>query len=500
MQMPGVDVETLKKRVLCADCVGEAYLKNEIAIKGKRRKCTYCESIGASYSIDNVSCEVERAFEDHFVRTATEPDGFEYALLSDKDSTYDWEREGEETIYAVMNAADIPEAAARDIQEVLEDKHAEFDSSAMGDETEFDSDAHYIEKGTSDEEWQTEWRAFERSLKSQARFFNQTGAQHLTAIFKDIEMMETRQKRRAVVDAGPGTPITGFFRARVFHSPAKVEAALIKPNESIGPPPSSLARAGRMNAHGISVFYGADDPLVALAEIRPPVGSWAVVMRFEIIRPLRLLDLAALVDITTVGSVFDPLFKPRLARIKFLRSLSQRLTIPVMPDDEPFEYLITQAIADFLATDSGSAVDGILFPSVQAAGSAGNVVLFHKSSRVEEIELPPGTKVTSRAGLDTEDGWEFDFDVMEEVPARKPTKKKLPRGFEHLEGLQDFTQWSPRPADHRPCTLKADLSSVTVHEVKAVAFKTDDYPVTRRRFKARTNLFGRKRRLSRPAT
>ena len=32
----------------------------------------------------------------------------------------------------------------------------------------------------------------------------------------------------------------------------------------------------------------------------------------------------------------------------FLRSLSGRITRPVMPDDEPFEYLATQAIADFL--------------------------------------------------------------------------------------------------------------------------------------------------------
>ena len=414
--MPGVNVEKLKGNALCAECVDEAFLKNEIATKGKRRKCSYCHSIGKSYSIDAVSGEVERAFEDHFVRTSSEPDDFQSALLRDSESTYEWEREGQESIYAIMDAANIPEAAARDIQEVLEDKHADFDSAAMGDETEFDSEAHYVENSTSDAEWQAEWRSFERSLKSQARFFNQTGAQHLSSIFKDIETMETRQKRRAVVDAGPGTPITGFFRARVFHTPAKVEAALIRPDESIGPPPSAVARAGRMNAHGISVFYGADDPGVALAEVRPPVGSWAVIARFEIIRPLRLLDLAALVDITTEGSVFDPLFKHRLARAKFLRSLTQRITIPVMPDDEPFEYLITQAIADFLATDSSSSIDGILFPSVQAAGSARNVVIFHKSSRVQQIELPPGTKVTARAGYGTEDGWEFDFAVMEEVP------------------------------------------------------------------------------------
>jgi hypothetical protein len=38
-----------------------------------------------------------------------------------------------------------------------------------------------------------------------------------------------------------------------------------RPDEEIGPPPPSLAVAGRMNAAGIAVFYGATDPSVALS-------------------------------------------------------------------------------------------------------------------------------------------------------------------------------------------------------------------------------------------
>jgi RES domain len=48
-----------------------------------------------------------------------------------------------------------------------------------------------------------------------------------------------------------------------------------------------------MNAQGIAVFYGATDPLVALADVRPPVGSTVAVGRFELIRPVRLLDVEA---------------------------------------------------------------------------------------------------------------------------------------------------------------------------------------------------------------
>lgn len=82
----------------------------------------------------------------------------------------------------------------------------------------------------------------------------------------------------------------------------------------------------------------------------------------------------------------------------FLRSLSQRITRPVMPDDEAFEYLPTQAIADFLATENELRLDGIVFPSVQAARDVVNVVLFHKAAGVEAIELPDGTEIEARTG------------------------------------------------------------------------------------------------------
>ena len=115
-----------------------------------------------------------------------------------------------------------------------------------------------------------------------------------------------------IVDAGPGASLGAVYRARFFQSDDKLEVALTRPDKHIGPPLSAFANAGRMNAHGISVFYGASDPMVALAEVRPPVGSKVAVARFEIVRPIRLLDPTALGDDATIGSIFDPTLKPRL--------------------------------------------------------------------------------------------------------------------------------------------------------------------------------------------
>jgi hypothetical protein len=205
------------------------------------------------------------------------------------------------------------------------------------------------------------------------------------------------------MNAGPATALSSIYRARVFQSDEKLEEALCWPDSQLGSPPSRLAEAGRMNANGISVFYGANEPRVAIAEVRPPVGSQVAVARFDIIRPLRLLDLTALSAVSEGGSIFDPALAGRLERAMFLRSLSQRMTQPVMPDDEAFDYLPTQVIADFLATENEPAIDGIVFPSVQAAGNALNISLFHKAARVEELTIPAGTEIQASTGHMGED-------------------------------------------------------------------------------------------------
>lgn len=92
---------------------------------------------------------------------------------------------------------------------------------------------------------------------------------------------------------------------------------------------------------GISVFYGATEPKIAINEVRPPVGSRVVVGRFDIIgrfditRPLRLLDVGALRSIYVEGSVFDSSYIRKLEKAKFLGRLSQEITMPVMPEGEP---------------------------------------------------------------------------------------------------------------------------------------------------------------------
>ena len=149
------------------------------------------------------------------------------------------------------------------------------------------------------------WARLEDSLKTQSRFINRTATRYLASIFAGLNELETRDGRRLVVDAGPGAAFHAIYRARVFESDERLEAALARPDIHLGPPASHLASAGRMNAQGISVFYGASTQKAAIAEVRPPVNAQIAVAQFQIIRKLRFLDLTVLDTVRDTDSLAD---------------------------------------------------------------------------------------------------------------------------------------------------------------------------------------------------
>ena len=160
------DRDTLKIRRLCSCCVAELFLRNEITTTGTLDVCFYCNTTTTTYSIGELADRMQTVFEEHYSRTATEPTSFEYAMSRDEESSYQWDREGEQAVYAIMNAANIPEQAAQDIQTILEDRFSDYDAVMSGEETEFSSDSHYEEKRIDDSSWWKEWSQFERSLKT----------------------------------------------------------------------------------------------------------------------------------------------------------------------------------------------------------------------------------------------------------------------------------------------------------------------------------------------
>lgn len=234
-QAMAISAETLMKyaedeedKRLCFKCVGEKFLSEEIRSRGRTKKCNYCGKTRRTYSIGDLGSRVEKAFDQHFFRTSDQPDDWEYTLLRDKESSYNWERHGELVVYAIMNAAEIPVHAARDIQAVLEEKYSDFDRAAIGEETEFAEDSYYEETSVNDAAWRERWHAFEEALKTEARFFSRSAAALLESVFAGLEGLQTKQGRAVVIEAGPGTTFKSLSRARVFQSDEKLEAALCR--------------------------------------------------------------------------------------------------------------------------------------------------------------------------------------------------------------------------------------------------------------------------------
>jgi len=473
------DSDELKSKRICFACVGEAILSEEIEQTGEAAECSYCAETAPCWIIEALADRIETAFGQHYTRTSSEPDSWQERMMADRESRYEWYREGEPIIDAIETAAAISSQAAADVQEILSDRHAEFGSDYSSEETEFSSDSYYAEISSSDQAWQEEWRDFEEALKTQARFFSRSGAAHLAAVFGSIDKLKTKDDLPIVVGAGPDLALDHLYRGRVFQSREKLEEALCRPDLDLGSPPARLASSGRMNARGISVFYGATDSGVAIAEVRPPVGSTVAVAKFSIIKPLRLLDLTALEYVSDGGSIFDTSLKQRMERVAFLRSLCQRMTRPVMPDDEAFDYLATQAVADFLATENEPRLDGIIFPSAQSKDGR-NVVLFHKAARVEAIKFPKGTEVEASSGHHTDEGWEVDYSVIEWVP---PPPDSPPPKDENDPFRFPFRadRLTPSNADYRESTLRVEPASVEVHEVSWVQVQCTAFKVSRKR-------------------
>lgn len=463
-------------KLICSGCVGEAYLKALIKDNGVDAMCSYCDGESEVFTIDQVADLVEGAFDRHYDRTSTEPDDFEAAMQIESEFNHPWQRHGQQVKWAIADAADIKEEVAIDIVAVLEDRHRNGESAKMGEERPFAKGSYYEEKNPSCHEFSYEWTEFENRLKTEARFFSRSAQATLAKIFANLQNLKTRRGARVVVDAGPGAKIEFLHRARVFAAEnEQLEEALKYPWKHLGPPPMQVASAGRMNARGISVFYGAIESATALAEIRPPVGSQVAVAKFTITRPLKLLDVVALKSVTTAGSIFDPNYLQELQRAKFLEILSGRISRPVMPNEEALEYLATQAVADYLATDEE--LDGIIFPSVQVGQKASNVVLFHHASRVEDIQLPQRTEIS--IGVDSrDDGDVADFYQVWEIVTPEPQPKNLtepgPLDFDIAPAIHESF-------DQRPLTMKIDLQSVTVHYIKAVDFTAEAFLVGRQR-------------------
>ena len=474
---------------VCYGCIGDAVLSAHVKQSGRRSLCSYCAENREAVPLGELADQIHAVLEDDFV--LSRPDDSRYVYSSTWGDM--WEPSGDSVEHVIAEIAELEPEIAEDLRNLLSGRHG-YPAITDGDDDPYGVEAHYTEKGPDDWEFRETWSEFCREVRSRSRFFSASAAEALNSIFGDLDAHRTSDGRPVVLGISPTDDERFFWRARKAQSIEELEAILKSPTSEMGPPPSRCATGGRMNAQGIPVFYGGFDADTCVAEVRAPVGSHVMVAQFELLRPVRLLDFDALAEVYVPGSHFDPDYRERQGRGAFLEHLVREVSMPIMPQDEAFEYLPTQVVAEFLASRTPP-LDGIVFRSTQTGRAGRNIVLFNHACGVERSDLPDGTEVevfVPRAHADEDDDDLGSISVRESIspesagdetvsPARTSSASPMSAALSVFQ-WDDPERGAPddAPSDEEP-TLRLDDDSVAVWKIRGVQYQYSCRKVRRTR-------------------
>lgn len=456
-----INTSQVGERRVCSDCIGDKYLKKVVNRCGEDDLCFYCYETAKTVAVKHLAVHVKRFFYDHYVLNKHDPEiGPRSDYLGNVFDIIDME-------------TGVSMELAGDLQNELISAAIEHDGDIMESDNPFDKYAEYFEKDIDSQYWDSLWNDLKRTISKENRLFNERAKKILETVFFNIIRVKSdrTEKDYNVVEIGPNTNIPSLYRAREFQSEESLYEALMYPDIELGPPPPSRAIEGRMSANGISMFYGATNVDVAIAEIRPAVGSRVIVANFDIIKNLRLLDVVKLQSALPVDSLFKPSQKRILEKRKFISSLSKLISAPVMPADQSTDYLITQAISDYLSgLRSPTSIDGIIYNSAQKGNETTNVALFHKASRVKLRNRPERSSVS--LGFDNIflSGDDKVYDVSEIFANNSERNFNIGGDVESSDSTDE---------DCREQTLKLDPLNISVHLIESVEFNTSIQKVNR---------------------
>lgn len=438
----GLETQTVKsarKRCVCVECVDVRYLEAEIVRLGVKGKCSYCGKESDIIRIGDFVEHVKKLFDGHV----------EEVVKGTKISG------ARDFVKIISEQTNLKKKAAKDLKIVFDDMRSRTHGNEGKPDRCFDKNTLYVYKNREESLKYDSWVRLQECITEENRLFNGEARRILDDMLHGSLNLATSEGHAEIVWVVPNDSIRNLFRARIFRSDADVKGALERPVQELGPPPSSLASDGRMNSRGVSVFYGATSKRCAIREVRPPVGSQVLVACFDFARDLRLIDATELKNIIEV-SMFNPSYIDLSKKFRFLLSLSKQISAPVMRSDEPLDYLITQAVSDYLSEMSNPQIDGIMYESTQKRGSeAKNVVLFHKSSRVEMHKDQIGMKVKSEVGPEGR----VVYSLVEMTAEEK---------------VQYAKEVDTGASDERAAALHLDMRKSSVHRIESVKYEDNE--------------------------
>lgn len=230
------------------------------------------------------------------------------------------------------------------------------------------------------------WENIANGLTHGRRFFNDIAHSYFEKLILEALQAETSELAGIPAVITTLDTDTVFYRSRIANSDE--EARLLMQNASIelGAAPKARAANNRMSPAGIPLLYVSREVATCIAEVRPSIGDKIVVGRLRSTAPLKIFDFTSLSNQLRHAniSLFDPNYKERNEHRMMLEYLHDEIARPVRAGD--LEYVVTQALAEFIRYDTQWAFDGIAFRSVQCQGGL-NYALFDRGT-VEAMQAP----------------------------------------------------------------------------------------------------------------
>ena len=273
-EIPKLTEKNIDIKYVCYDCVGDQILATAIKETGAAKECSYCGDTRDAVELDDLADRIHQVIENHFERSPDEPDG-PSAIMLREGMLDDWEPDGEPVVDLMASIAGVTEGIAKDLTEMLSDRFHYWAMKEGGDNP-YNTEAYYEERSPNDLRYRFSWNAFRHEITYRERFFPGNAEPVLDDIFRDLRDLKTYDGTPVIRKISPDDKDFFVWRARTAHSEEELARILKCPENQLGAAPSSSAEAGRMNAKGISVFYGAMEKSTCVSEVRPPVGSYVV--------------------------------------------------------------------------------------------------------------------------------------------------------------------------------------------------------------------------------
>ena len=459
-----ISLKPEEPQYVCHACIRDKFLSKQVEKEGTRGKCTYCCATKSAFTLAELSYRIHHVLKGHFI-TVPEcdvPEQFRQGL--------------NDTEAVIEEIAGLDQGIAADVREYLFNRLDRTVNVAEREENPYNHGILYVERETDTSDFRSAWWDFKEEIRSRARFFGAITVATLDRIFEDLASLRTYWDRPVIREIKPGDGDSSFWRARTAHSEPEMKSILESLGSQLGPPPSGKATAGRMNAEGIPVFYGALEEVTCVSEVRAPVGSFVVLVKFDLLNPICVLDLNSLSNVYSDFSHFDPNYLEKRSRERFLEGLVGEMSRPVMPHEEAREYIATQVVSEFLANRVEPRLHGIIFNSAQTGSSGHNVVLFNgvRSVEANEAGSVPGLRVrmpiqpgVQPPGTESSPGL-----LIQTEPQRAIRETEL--------GVEDPTTIDQEtPGTHGESILRLDPQSLKVLAISGVKYEAQALPLNR---------------------